>query len=177
MILEGRVWKFGDDVRSNVLLSARHDQLGRAGRFAELVVHLNEEQEPGWADKLRRGDLIVAGRGFGTGKHLEGLIGALKLAGIAAVIAKSFYAGWERDSINAGLPSLVCPEVVDGVQPGDVLRLDLAAGRAWNVSREQPIAMCPVATELLELLQLGGIEAWTLRRLGRAATDERSTHV
>src|SRR3972149_6072456 len=107
MILKGKVWKFGDHMHTHYFLAGKYDPIVRAGRYGELVQHILEDVDPGFVQKVRKGDLLVAGRGFGTGKHVRGLIGAFQALGIGGIIAESFSAEWERSTINAGLPSLV----------------------------------------------------------------------
>jgi 3-isopropylmalate dehydratase, small subunit len=169
MILKGTVWKFGDNVTSNYFLSGKYDGMVRAGEFDKLVPHVLEDVMPDFASRARPGDIIVAGRAFGTGKHLEGLVGAFKAMGLGGVVAQSFAAAWERDAINLGLPSVICPEVPPRVQTGDRLELDLAQGLARLPGQETALKVTPTPAGIISILQAGGLEAYTLQRLGRRA--------
>lgn len=166
MIIKGRVWKFGDGLKSSYFFSGKYDVLGRAHKHAELAQHILEDVEEGFAKKIQPGDIFVVGSGFGTGKHLNGPIGALRHLGVAAVLAKGFSSVWERDSINLGFPSLVYPKVWDNVQTGDVLELDVRAAHAHNLTSNKTIAVEPTPAGILELLEAGGIAPYTARLLG-----------
>ncbi len=166
MKLTGRVWKFGDHLRSTYFLAAKYDVLGRAGKFEELAQHVLEDVDPAFVQQVRRGDILVVGSAFGTGKHLDGPINALKCLGIAAVLGKGFSAGWERDSINLGLPALAMPQLYDRVETGDVLALDLRSGEAKNLTRGTSSMGAAVDEGLLALIEAGGIAPYTAKRLG-----------
>ena len=166
MILSGKVWKFGDNLRSSHFISGKYDPLGRAGKFKELAQHVLEDVDPGFVREVRPGDLLLVGKAFGTGKHLDGPINAFKELGIAAVFGKGFSAAWERDSINLGLPALVYPELYDEFETGEWLEIDLRGEVATNRSRNLAIPVRPTDPGLLELLTAGGIAPYTARRLG-----------
>lgn len=172
MLIRGRVWKFGDGLKSSYFFSGKYDALGRAHKYAELSQHILEDVEEGFAQKIQEGDIFVVGSGFGTGKHLNGPIGALRHLGVAAVLAKGFSSVWERDSINLGFPSLVYPEVWDHVETGDILVLDVRASHARNVTREVTFAVRPTPPGILELLEAGGIAPYTERLLGLGGSGE-----
>ena len=176
MTLSGRVWKFGDNLRSSYFFSGKYDALGRAGKFAELAKHVLEDVDPTFVERVRPGDILVVGEAFGTGKHLEGPIGALQLLGIAAVLAKSFSAGWERDSINMGLPALAYPDVYEQVETGDVLELDCRATTARNMTRATHFAVTPTPDGIVEILQAGGISPYTAKRLGIVDKAKTAAH-
>lgn len=166
MILKGKVWKFGDNVHTHYLLSGKYDPIVRAGRYDELVQHVLEDVDPGFAQKVQKGDLLVGGRGFGTGKHVRGLIGAFKAMGIGGIIAESFSAEWERATINAGLPSVVYEEIRANVETGDLLELDLRATEAKNLTRNIRIKVAPTPEGIIAILEAGGLEDYTMHRLG-----------
>ena len=166
MILKGRVWKFGDNLRSTYFVSGKYDPLGRAGKFAEMASHVLEDVDPSFVRKVQKGDILVVGEAFGTGKHLDGPINAFKELGIAAVLGKSFSAAWERDSINLGLPSLHYPDLYDRVETGDLIELDTAATSARNLTQRIDIAVAPTPEGILSIVDAGGIAALTAARLG-----------
>lgn len=169
MILKGRVWKFGDNVRSNYFLSGKYDPVGRLGKYSELVQHILEDVDPTFVQKVQRGDVLVAGKAFGTGKHLGGLIGAFKVLGIGGVIAEGFSAAWERDSINTGFPAVVYNEIRHNVETGDLLELDLSATEAKNLTRGITIKVTPTPEGIIAILEAGGLRSYTLHRLGVSA--------
>ena len=171
MIIEGRAWLFGDNLSATHFLSAKYDPLVRAGKFDELAAHVLEDSRPDFVQRVRSGDLLFAGNAFGTGKHLEGVVGALMALGIRAVFARSFAAGWERDSMNLGLAAVLCPGT-ELLREGDRVRIDLSEPFAHNLSASHRFAIVPTSASMLEMLGAGGLEAFTLRRLGRV----RQTH-
>lgn len=168
MKLRGRVWKFGDHVGADHFIAPKYDLMGRKGQYAELSTHILEEADPSFVGSVRPGDILLAGWGFGSGKHLGSLIGAFRHLGIGAIIARSFAAAWERASINAGLPAIVDGHLQEVVAQGEALGLDLVAGVATRADGSA-VPMDPLAPVLIEILQAGGIEALTLQRLARAA--------
>lgn len=176
MIITGRVWKFGDHLRSSYFFPGKYDPLSRAGKFEELATHVLEEVDPSFVDRVKAGDVLVVGEAFGTGKHLEGPINALKVLGIAAVLGKGFSASWERDSINLGLPSLAYPELFDAVDTGDLIALDLRGTEARNVTRATSVRVKPLADGILSILEAGGIAGYTARRLGIQDTPQNASH-
>jgi 3-isopropylmalate/(R)-2-methylmalate dehydratase small subunit len=169
MFLSGRVWKFGDNLRSSHFFAGKYDPLSRAGKFEELSRHALEDVDATFVQRVQRGDILVVGSAFGTGKHLDGPINALKVLGICAVIGKGFSAAWERDSINLGLPALVHPELYDAVETGDHLELDTRGIVARNASRGTEIRVCPTPEGIVSILEAGGIAAFTEQRLGITA--------
>lgn len=166
MILSGRVWKFGDNLRSNYFLSGKYDPLGRAGKFKELSRHVLEDVYPTFCDNVKFGDIFVVGEAFGTGKHLDGPINAFKYLGISAVLGKSFSANWERDSINLGLPALVYPELFSHVDNGDVIEIDLRAKYAKNISSGIDFPVQRTHDGILKIIEAGGISEYTAKRIG-----------
>ncbi len=169
MVLKGRVWKFGDNIPTHYFLSGKYDPIVRAGKYADLVQHVLEDHAPDFVSQVRPGDILVCGRGFGMGKHVRGLIGALKLLRIGGIIAESFSAEWERVTINSALPSLVYPEVGPAVESGDELELDLRATVARNLTQDREFKVHPTPAGIIEILEAGGLEKITIRRLGLAA--------
>ncbi len=165
MILRGRVWKFGDGVHTHFFLSGKYDPVVRAGKYAELVPHLLEDVDPGFVNRVREDDLLVAGRAFGGGKHVRGLIGAFKVLKIGGILARSFSAEWERACINAGLPALVYDGLHSNVDAGDELELDTSAEEAKNVTRGRTFRVAPISDGIVAILEAGGLDGYMKRRL------------
>lgn len=166
MIIEGRVWKFGNGLKAAHFFNGKYDILSRQHKYDELATHILEDHEPGFHEKIKPGDIFVVGESFGTGKHLWGPIGAFRALGIQAVLARSLSTSWERNSLNSGYPSLVCPQVYDLVETGGVLRLDLQRGHATNLTTGEEARIKPIAAGILELIEAGGIAALTSAKLG-----------
>jgi 3-isopropylmalate/(R)-2-methylmalate dehydratase small subunit len=164
------VWKFGDNIPTHHFLSGKYDPLVRAGKYADLVQHVLEDHDPTFVSRVQRGDLLVCGRGFGMGKHVRGLIGAFKLLGVGGLIAETFAAEWERATINAGFPCLVYSEVAAAVEPGDELELDVRATTARNLTQGVTFTVRPTPEGIIDILEAGGLEEFTMKRLGLAAS-------
>ena len=167
MKLRGRAWVFGDNLAATYFLSGKYDPMVRAGKYRELVPHILEDVDPGFVQKVQPGDLLIAGKAFGTGKHLRGLIEAFKVLGIGGVIAESFAAEWEKVSINSGLPIVVSHAMRSQVSTGELLELDVGAAAAHNLTRGTLIAVNPAPAGMVAILEAGGLEGYTLRRLAQ----------
>ena len=124
--LRGRVWKYGDDVNTDVLFPGRYTYTVRDPK--EMARHALEDLDPDFAANVRPGDIIVGGKNFGCGSSREQAAFALKYAGITAVIAKSFARLYFRNAVNAGLVAVAEPAVWDAVQTGDVVEIDVESG-------------------------------------------------
>jgi len=156
----GRVFKLGDGVSTDAIIPGRfnvttdRDALGR-GCFVE--------HRPDFVEAVRPGDVIVAGRNFGCGSSREHAPVAIKLNGVAAVIAVSFARLFYRNAVNIGLPAIRCPELWDMVADGDEVTVDVRAGRirtaTTEVTAEPPSGMALRIIEagsLVELIRNGG---------------------
>src|ERR1700749_1767731 len=131
--ISGRVFKFGDNVNSDIII---------AGRYliyiepADLAKHAFEMLGTGFPERLREYDILVAGRNFGCGSAREQASTAIKGLGIKAVVAASFARTFYRNAINDGLPIVESPELYTAVQEGDEIRIDLAKGKIAHAGRE-----------------------------------------
>lgn len=123
MMVKGTVWKYGDDVNTDVIFPGKHTYT--LSDPAEIAAHALEDLDPTFAGGVRVGDVIIAGRNWGCGSSREQAATCLKWAGVGAVIAESFARIFYRNAINNGLPAIVCPEVAVAVQAGEVIRIDL----------------------------------------------------
>lgn len=154
--MRGTAHRFGDDVNTDYIISGRHKF--KTLDMNELACHVMEDLDPGFFEKLNRGDFVVAGSNFGCGSSREQAPLALKHAGVAAVIAESFARIYFRNSINNGLPALVCD--TSGISDGDELEVDLREGLVKDLTtgREYPASALPGV--MLEILQEGGLVAY-----------------
>jgi 3-isopropylmalate/(R)-2-methylmalate dehydratase small subunit len=148
----GRAFVFGDDIDTDALAPGRYMK----GPIEELAQHCLEAIAPGFAKDVRRGDVVVAGRNFGMGSSREQAAQALKVLGVAAVVARSFGGIFYRNALNLGLPVVVCAES-DKIKPGDRLRIDLARGTITNETSGHIMPCEPLPAFLLEMLADGGL--------------------
>jgi 3-isopropylmalate dehydratase small subunit len=125
-IIKGKVWKYGDDVNTDVIFPGKYTYT--ITDPVEMAKHALEDLDPAFATKVKPGDVIVAGKNWGNGSSREQAATCLKVAGVGAVVAASFARIWYRNAINNGLLALTCPEAVAVLQSGDIVEIDLAAG-------------------------------------------------
>ena len=133
MILKGKVHKFGDDINTDDIISAKYLVSTEA---KELGSHCMEAIAPDFVKKVSAGDIIVAGNNFGCGSSREHAPLAIKGCGISAVLAKSFAAIFFRNAINIGLPFLESQDV-DKIKEGDSIEIDLSSGIIRNITQGQ----------------------------------------
>lgn len=160
---EGRAWVFGDHVNTDQIMPGRYldRPMEEVGRYAMAGI------DEGFADRVESGDFVVAGLNFGCGSSREVAVMALKQAGIAAVVARSFARIFYRNAINNGFPAVIISDT-SGVRPGDRLRLDLGARTLTNLRSGEVFPIENLQGTVQEILDAGGIVPYTLARLGRA---------
>jgi methanogen homoaconitase small subunit len=150
-MIVGRAWIFGDDVDTDVIIPGKYLRTKDLSLWAE---HVMEGLDPQFASSVRKGDVLVAGKNFGCGSSREQAPLALKEAGVAAIIAKSFARIFYRNAINIGLP-LIEAEVE--ANEGDLVEVDLSNGTVRVENRVYQGSRLP--DFLLEILQDGGLVA------------------
>ncbi|MFQ5837248.1 MAG: 3-isopropylmalate dehydratase small subunit [Thermoplasmata archaeon] len=167
--LKGRVWKFGDGISTDHIISARYLGTTDPKVFAD---HAMENVDPEFSKKVKPGDMIVAGHNFGCGSSREQAPLALKSLGISAIVAESFARIFFRNSINIGLPAVECKGISEAVSEGEVIEVDLADGYlATAGGRQLKISSFP--PRVLEILQAGGLIP-KLRAEFQAASGSRT---
>ena len=154
MKYEGRVWKFGDDVDTDMIIAARYCNVSDGPTLAK---HAFADGRPEFASSVSPGDVIVGGRNFGCGSSREHAPIAIKAAGVPVIIAKSFARIFYRNAFNIGLPLLESAEAVDDIRDGDRLLVDLAAGRIENLTRKQSYRIRPIPPFMEKLIRQGGL--------------------
>jgi 3-isopropylmalate/(R)-2-methylmalate dehydratase small subunit len=153
MILEGKAHRFGDDVNTDYIISGRYKF--KTLDMDELSTHVMEDLDPDFYQRLDEGDFIVAGSNFGCGSSREQAPLAIKHAGVAAVLAESFARIYFRNSINNGLPALVCD--TSGIEDGDRLEVDLESGTVRDLTNNIEIKSSPLPGVMLDILSEGGL--------------------
>ena len=138
IVLEGRIWKFGDDIDTDIIIPTQHLTYAT---MDEIKAHAFEPLRPELAAQLREGDMIVAGNNFGCGSSREQAAEVLLASGIHCVVAKSFARIFFRNAINNGVLLLECPALPDDVAEGDVIRVELsnqtitANGKQYHINQ------------------------------------------
>jgi 3-isopropylmalate/(R)-2-methylmalate dehydratase small subunit len=160
-VLRGRAWTFGRDIDTDLIIAARYLNMKTA---AELAQHVMEDADPTFAGKVKPGDIVVARENFGSGSSREHAPLALKGAGVSVVIAKSFARIFYRNSLNTGLPILVAPEAVDGINQGDELTVDLTTGKIEDLTTGETFQAQPLPAFVRELVDAGGLLSYLKKR-------------
>ncbi len=152
MILEARVWKFPDNINTDLIIPSGSIYLSAAEQ-AKLAFKANR---PGWVDDMRPGDIIVAGKNFGMGSSRPAAR-SLKMLGVGCVIAESINGLFFRNSINYAFPAMECPGVMALFNEGDVAQVNFHDGAVRNLTAGKSITAKALPAKLLDLLQAGGI--------------------
>jgi 3-isopropylmalate/(R)-2-methylmalate dehydratase small subunit len=150
--LKGRVWKYGDNINTDVIIPARY----AAYSLSHLGQHCMEDIDPMFPQKIRKGDILVAGKNFGCGSSREHAPIAIQAAGISCVIAKSFARIFFRNAINMAFPVLATPDV-DRIEEGDKLRVDVKAGLIENLTKREVYETQPLPDFLAQVFFSGGL--------------------
>ncbi len=156
MRVKGRAWVLGDNVSTDHIISGKY-KFKAISSLEAMLPHLLEEVIPGFSEKVRPGDVIVAGRNFGMGSSREHAPRLLKMAGVGAVIAKSFARIFYRNAINIGLPVIEAREIPNITDDGDTIVVDLSEGVVANLSKGVRERFRPFPEEVVEILRAGGI--------------------
>ncbi len=171
MIIQGRVWKFGDDIDTDVIIPAHYLSSTDPD---ELARHCMEPVRPDFYRSVRPGDIIVAGRNFGCGSSREHAALAIKGCHIAGVVAASFARIFFRNAINIGLPVIEAPMVTEELKTGDRLSIDLDQGELRS-EKDKVVQRCrirPFPGFLQSIIKAGGLMEFqknrTARKRGRA---------
>lgn len=164
--IRGRVFKFGDNINSDIIIPGRYLIYIDREKLAE---HAFEMLGDGFAAKLRNFEILVAGRNFGCGSAREQAATAIQGLGIKAVVACSFARTFYRNAINDGLPIVECPELYSAVEEGDEVRIDLEGGKI--VHRDREYVFPKMAESVRKILELGGLAEYLKLQLQRNAGE------
>lgn len=148
--LVGRAWSFGDSIAAEEILPPEHHDRGLAAGSFVLDARMAH-----FSSRLERGDFVVAGVHFGHGKAVSATARALKLAGVGAVIARSFGTSFFQQAIHCGMPALQVEETA-AIKTGDRLRVDIEGHKVVNLSSGDRYVIRNVYDESLDILRAGG---------------------
>lgn len=155
MILKGKVWKFGDSISTDLICPGRYFHL--RSKLPELAKHVLEDADTQFASNMAKGDFVVAGNNFGLGSSREHAPTIIKIAGVSAVLAKSFARIFFRNAINVGLPLVECD--TDKIDQGDELEVNLSTGIIRNKTKSIEIEAHFLPKAMLNILNDGGLLA------------------
>ena len=154
MKLKGKVFKYGDNVDTDVIIPARYLN---SSDPENLAAHCMEDIDESFADEVEKGDIIVGGKNFGSGSSREHAPLAIKYAGVSCVVAESFARIFYRNSINIGLPILESPEAVQAAEAGDQLEVDIDQGEIKNLRTGKTYQAAPFPAFMQEIIKDGGL--------------------
>jgi 3-isopropylmalate/(R)-2-methylmalate dehydratase small subunit len=151
--IEGKVWNFGANIDTDVIIAARYLNSSDPEHLAKYVM---EDADPEFPNKLQRGDIIVAGENFGCGSSREHAPIALKAAGVAAIVAPSFARIFYRNAFNMGLPIFELPESLE-IKEGEKISINLDNGVITNETTNKDYEFTPIPPFMQELIASGGL--------------------
>ena len=153
MLLKGKSWKFPDNISTDHIAPGRLFHL--RSNLPEFAKHVLEDADENFAKEMKKGDFVVAGNNFGLGSSREHAPQIIKIAGVGAVIAKSFARIFYRNAINIGLLAIECD--TDGIDAGDELDLDIKNGILKNLTKGTTTMIEPLPDVMIRLLDDGGL--------------------
>lgn len=152
-MLKGKTFKFGNDISTDHIAPGRLFHL--RSDLPEFAKHVLEDADPSFASTMQKGDFVVAGNNFGLGSSREHAPQIIKIAGVGAVLAKSFARIFYRNAINIGLLLIECD--TDGIEAGDELDIDIKQGIVKNLTKSTQIKITPLPDVMIKLLNEGGL--------------------
>ena len=154
MKVKGKVFKYGNDVDTDVIIPARY--LNTTSE-AELAEHCMEDIDADFVKEVKAGDIIVAGDNFGCGSSREHAPIAIKASGVSLVIANSFARIFYRNSINIGLPILECPAAAEAIKKGDIISCELSDGIIIDETTGEKFKAEPFPEFIQSIISDGGL--------------------
>ncbi len=150
--MKGNVWKFGDNVNSDIILSPI-----TYGSLKEMKKGLFKEIYPNFSEKVKSGDIIIAGKNFGCGSTRASIPKVFKLNEISAVVAQSFGRIFCWNLIYEGIPLIEHPTILEYFENGDVAKIDLRKYRIRNLTNGYELDLPPINSIILDILEKGGL--------------------
>ena len=163
--MEGKVWKFGDNIDTDLIIAARYLNTSDASQLAKYVM---EDADPDFVSKMQIGDIIVAGENFGCGSSREHAPIALKAAGVSAIIAPTFARIFYRNSFNMGLPIFEL-ESANEISEGDIIKIDMQSGEIINKTTDKKYKFRVIPEFMQELVEAGGLINFAKNEIKRLA--------
>ena len=154
MKAQGTVFKYGDNIDTDVIIPARYLNTQDA---RELAGHCMEDIDKTFVTRVQAGDIMVGGENFGCGSSREHAPLAIKTAGIDCVIAKSFARIFYRNAINIGLPILECEAAANGIEDGDMVSVDFDTGVITNETKGESYQAVAFPPFIQSIIQAGGL--------------------
>ena len=153
-MVQGKVFQYGDNVDTDVIIPARYLNVSEA---AHLAAHCMEDIDKDFVKNVKAGDIIVAHKNFGCGSSREHAPIAIKASGVSCVIASSFARIFYRNSINIGLPIIECPKAAEEIQAGDEVQVDFATGVITDMTTGKTYQALPFPESIQNIIDAGGL--------------------
>lgn len=163
MKFHGRAFRFGNDVDTDAIIPARYLNMSEPEHLGK---HCMEDADPGFASKVRKGDIIVAGKNFGCGSSREHAPIAIKACGVSCVVASSFARIFFRNSFNMGLPIFESDEASSEIKEGDSVEVDASTGFISNLTTGKQYTSKPIPAFMQQLIEDGGLMEHIRKRGG-----------
>ena len=163
MKAKGKVFKYGDNIDTDVIIPARYLNVSDGD---ELAKYCMMDIDSTFASKVEKGDIIVATKNFGCGSSREHAPLAIKCAGVSCVIATTFARIFYRNAINIGLPILECEEAANDIKASDVVSIDFDSGLITNETTGKTYQAQPFPPFMQDIMKAGGLVEQTKKRLG-----------
>lgn len=157
MVKKGTVFKYGDNVDTDVIIPARYLNVSGA---AELAAHCMEDIDLDFVKKVKVGDIMVGGKNFGCGSSREHAPIAIKASGIVCVIASSFARIFFRNAINIGLPIMECDEASQKIENDDVIEVNFSTGSIYNITKAETYQALPFPEFVKEIIDNDGLMSY-----------------
>lgn len=157
-MIKGHIHKFGANIDTDGIIPSRYANLTDP---TDIGAHCMEGADPEFPKVVKAGDIIMAATNFGCGSSRELAPISIKGAGVACVVAKSFARIFFRNAINIALPLLECAEAVDHTDPGDEVKIDLAAGKIMNITKRLEFSAAAYPDFLRAIIDAGGLIEYT----------------
>jgi 3-isopropylmalate/(R)-2-methylmalate dehydratase small subunit len=161
MIIQGRAWKYGDSVNTDVLFPGKYTYT--VTERADIARHALEDLDPAFAANVRPGDVVVAGRNFGCGSSREQAATCLVYNGVGAIVAESFSRIFYRNALNNGLLAIVCPAAARAIDAGEQVAVDVEANIVRCAAGE--FAFAPLSASVMGIVEAGGLVEYVKRKL------------
>ena len=164
MKIKGRVWKYGDEIDTDVIYPGKYLVSFDPSAAAQ---HAMEGIESDFHKKISKGDVLIVGKNFGSGSAREQAALALRYAGVGAVIAEAFPRTFYRNAINVGLPALEIQAINDKADAKDEVEIDLDQGVIRNLTKGKEYSFPPQPPFIMEILKVGGAVPYYKKKIGR----------
>lgn len=162
MQTKGKVFKFGDNIDTDIIIPARYLNITD---MKELAAYAMEPVAPDFAKEVQKGDVVVAKRNFGCGSSREHAPAVLKENGVGCIIANTFARIFYRNAINIGLPIIECDEAADNIDDGDEVEVDFNTGEIKNITKNQVYQAEAFPEFMRDIMKAGGLVSQTKEKL------------